>query len=148
MNLIKAIGILLSLLAMVSAESLLTEETVRKIVDEYNARNNKPSLSPEDILNKLETNPKATIMKLNKMIQMGKNSKDEQICPHVEPKPNCTHTENVCWSPGTQDVDCPLDDGSGDFGLCCFDGCGNTCLKQCVEVRNACTYTSSICTSY
>ena len=72
-------------------------------------------------------------MKLNKMIQLGKSSNN--TCPNVDQKPNCTETQSTCWAPGTEDVDCPLEDGSGEFGLCCFDGCGNTCLKQCVEVR-------------
>ena len=135
MNLVKIIGILLSILAMVSAETLLTEKAVRKIVEDFNARSNKPSLSPDAIFNRLETNPKETIMKLNKMIQLGKSSNN--TCPNVEQKPNCTETQSTCWAPGTEDVDCPLEDGSGEFGLCCFDGCRNTCLKQCVEVRNS-----------
>ncbi len=29
-----------------------------------------------------------------------------------------------CWSPGTTDVDCE------GYGLCCFDGCFNRCLKD------------------
>ena len=28
---------------------------------------------------------------------------------------------STCWSPGQPDGDCP------NFGLCCFDGCANTC---------------------
>lgn len=27
-----------------------------------------------------------------------------------------------CWSPGQTDTDCP------NYGLCCFDGCANTCV--------------------
>ena len=132
------IGILLSLLAMVNAETLLTEKAVRKIVEDFNARSIKPGLSPDAIFNRLETNPKETIMKLNKMIQFGKRS--DHTCPYVEPNPNCTETQNTCWSPGIEDVDCPLEDGSGEFGLCCFDGCRNTCLKKCVEVRNSASF--------
>ena len=135
MNLVKIIGILLSLLAMVSAETMLTEKAVRKIVDDFNSRSNKRGLSPDAILNRLKTNPKETIMKLNKMIQLGKIS--NHTCPNVEQNPNCVETPKAqtCWSPGTLDVDCPLEDGSGEFGLCCFDGCRNTCLQQCEEVR-------------
>ena len=28
---------------------------------------------------------------------------------------------STCWSPGQPDGDCP------NFGLCCFDGCADTC---------------------
>ena len=28
---------------------------------------------------------------------------------------------STCWSPGQRDTDCPQN------GLCCFDGCANTC---------------------
>ena len=28
---------------------------------------------------------------------------------------------STCWSPGQRDTDCP------NSGLCCFDGCANTC---------------------
>ena len=31
-----------------------------------------------------------------------------------------------CWSVGQQDTDCPSPDGRG-YGLCCFDGCSNSC---------------------
>ena len=50
---------------------------------------------------------------------------------------------NSCWSPGVHDVDCPLPNKDGitdfydinylqqnNFGLCCFDGCHNTCLNN------------------
>jgi len=44
-------------------------------------------------------------------------------CPVVETKTEqqCANATANCWSRGVPDVDCP------DFGLCCFDGCVNTC---------------------
>ena len=44
-------------------------------------------------------------------------------CPVVESKTEeeCSGAVATCWSRGVPDVDCP------DFGLCCFDGCVNTC---------------------
>ena len=44
-------------------------------------------------------------------------------CPQVEQKSEeeCSNSTANCWSQGVPDVDCP------DFGLCCFDGCVNTC---------------------
>ena len=36
----------------------------------------------------------------------------------------------VCWSPGTPDIDCPTGDTQEPFGLCCFDGCQNSCFKS------------------
>ncbi len=48
-----------------------------------------------------------------------------KACPKIPPKPEnvCKHyTVHTCWSPGVRDLDCPLS------GLCCFDGCVNTCL--------------------
>ena len=35
--------------------------------------------------------------------------------PHYSPQ------VSTCWSPGQPDGDCP------NFGLCCFDGCADTC---------------------
>ena len=35
---------------------------------------------------------------------------------------------------GTHDVDCPTNDSQNPFGLCCFDGCQNSCLKTCKTV--------------
>ena len=37
---------------------------------------------------------------------------------------------NECWTPGTEDVDCEFEDGQTGFGLCCFNGCGNTCYQK------------------
>ena len=34
----------------------------------------------------------------------------------------CAGAVDNCWSPGQSDTDCP------NFGLCCFDGCANTCV--------------------
>merc|ERR1712083_756783 len=44
-------------------------------------------------------------------------------CPSVSPlpPPSCEGSVDTCWSPGQPDGDCP------NFGLCCFDGCANTC---------------------
>jgi len=44
-------------------------------------------------------------------------------CPLVDQKTEeeCSNSTANCWSRGVPDVDCP------DFGLCCFDGCVNTC---------------------
>lgn len=45
-------------------------------------------------------------------------------CPNVNPLSDaeCGGTASNCWSPGQSDTDCP------NFGLCCFDGCANTCV--------------------
>ena len=44
-------------------------------------------------------------------------------CPNVNPLSDaeCAGAVSTCWSPGQPDTDCP------NFGLCCFDGCANTC---------------------
>merc|ERR1719245_2296640 len=36
----------------------------------------------------------------------------------------CAGAVSTCWSPGQRDTDCP------NNGLCCFDGCANTCGDQ------------------
>ena len=46
-------------------------------------------------------------------------------CPDVtsmSPMSQCSSAVSNCWSVGEPDWDCP------DNGLCCFDGCVNTCL--------------------
>ena len=46
-------------------------------------------------------------------------------CPDVTSMPpmsQCSSAVSNCWSAGEPDWDCP------DNGLCCFDGCVNTCL--------------------
>ena len=48
-------------------------------------------------------------------------------CPEVAvmpPMSSCRDSVSTCWSVGEPDWDCP------DSGLCCFDGCANTCLGQ------------------
>ena len=52
-------------------------------------------------------------------------SSDESACPIISPLPlnNCQGKESTCWSPGQKDRDCP------DNGLCCFNGCSNTCTN-------------------
>jgi len=47
-------------------------------------------------------------------------------CPPVEDKlaGQCSNATANCWSRGVADVDCP------DYGLCCYDGCVNTCLSD------------------
>ena len=45
-------------------------------------------------------------------------------CPNANPLSDaeCAGAVSNCWSPGQPDTDCP------NFGLCCFDGCANTCV--------------------
>lgn len=45
-------------------------------------------------------------------------------CPAANPLSDaeCAGAVSNCWSPGQPDTDCP------DYGLCCFDGCANTCV--------------------
>jgi len=52
-------------------------------------------------------------------------------CPALSPLPSsdCEGTSSTCWSPGQPDGDCP------DFGLCCFDGCSNTCGEVQAQVK-------------
>ena len=47
-------------------------------------------------------------------------------CPAASPltADQCLGQFSTCWSVGVADLDCP------DWGLCCFDGCANTCLGQ------------------
>ena len=49
-----------------------------------------------------------------------------QQCPDVTQRPGteCSNATANCWSRGVPDVDCP------DYGLCCFDGCVNTCYEE------------------
>jgi len=46
----------------------------------------------------------------------------EGQCPAPGGGQNCANAVSTCWSPGQRDIDCP------QSGLCCFDGCANTCL--------------------
>ena len=45
-------------------------------------------------------------------------------CPAVSTltADQCVGRHSTCWSVGVPDLDCP------DWGLCCFDGCANTCV--------------------
>lgn len=45
-------------------------------------------------------------------------------CPNANPLSDaeCAGAVSNCWSPGQPDTDCP------NYGLCCFDGCANTCV--------------------
>ena len=49
---------------------------------------------------------------------------DSGECPAANPLTDaeCGGAVSNCWSPGQPDTDCP------NFGLCCFDGCANTCV--------------------
>merc|ERR1719445_849057 len=55
----------------------------------------------------------------------------ESTCPPMSVKPSsmCVNTTDTCWSVGQQDTDCP------NYGLCCFDGCANTCQKHVYNPR-------------
>jgi len=78
----------------------------------------------------LKMRPGKFIQGLNeKYLSQGK---DHSTCPMVETQPQdvCSFRAKkaVCWSPGTPDVDCPTNEPHEPFGLCCFDGCQNSCL--------------------
>ena len=51
---------------------------------------------------------------------------DAGECPAANPLTDaeCAGAVSNCWSPGQNDTDCP------NFGLCCFDGCANTCVDD------------------
>jgi len=51
---------------------------------------------------------------------------DAGSCPAASPgsPDQCAGAVSTCWSPGQRDTDCPSN------GLCCFDGCANTCGDQ------------------
>ena len=71
-------------------------------------------------------------------------------CPQVEARSDCPReaTKPKCWSPGAHDVDCELGslaNSSEPFGLCCFDGCQNSCLaKTCVTIMKSETETKVV----
>lgn len=56
----------------------------------------------------------------------GGDDGDVGTCPAAEPlsPADCEGSVSTCWSPGQRDTDCP------NNGLCCFDGCANTCGDQ------------------
>jgi len=47
-------------------------------------------------------------------------------CPAASPlsPDECANSVSTCWSPGQRDTDCPGN------GLCCFNGCANTCGEE------------------
>jgi len=45
-------------------------------------------------------------------------------CPAPAPAGSCEGAVSNCWSPGQRDTDCPAN------GLCCFDGCADTCVDS------------------
>ena len=51
-------------------------------------------------------------------------------CPPVSPRSpaQCRGQRSNCWSPGVRDLDCPAS------GLCCYDGCANTCVARSVPL--------------
>jgi len=51
---------------------------------------------------------------------------EDPKCPPVTPKSpaQCKGQRSNCWSPGVRDLDCPAS------GLCCYDGCANTCVSS------------------
>ena len=52
-------------------------------------------------------------------------------CPAAPPRSQyeCAgHPGANCWSPGQPDTDCP------GHGLCCHDGCANTCVGHVIPV--------------
>ena len=56
------------------------------------------------------------------------NVKEQQLssrCPTLSARSDqaCQNARPNCWSAGDFDLDCP------NAGLCCFDGCVNTCLE-------------------
>ena len=100
-------------------------------------------------------NPDEKIPLLNSILNSQRMEEAPTSCPLIEQKDSCIpHDVQVpgqipCWSPGEYDVDCPLDNlmtarskrsPESPFGLCCFDGCRNTCLqKQCKMVNTSYT---------
>jgi len=54
------------------------------------------------------------------------NFLNDPKCPKVRalPPSACTGHLSTCWSPGVRDLDCPAQ------GLCCYDGCANTCYSE------------------
>lgn len=56
----------------------------------------------------------------------GEGGDDAGQCPAASAlsEAECAGAVSTCWSPGQRDTDCPSN------GLCCFDGCANTCGDQ------------------
>ena len=51
---------------------------------------------------------------------------EDPKCPAARPRSpaECRGQRSNCWSPGVRDTDCPHN------GLCCYDGCANTCTAS------------------
>lgn len=56
----------------------------------------------------------------------GNDGEEIGSCPAASPlsPAECAGSVSTCWSPGQRDTDCPSN------GLCCFNGCANTCGEQ------------------
>jgi len=52
----------------------------------------------------------------------GAGGSDAGECPAPSAGGDCAGAVSNCWSPGQRDTDCP------NNGLCCFDGCADTCV--------------------
>jgi len=63
----------------------------------------------------------------------GGDGEDIGTCPAAAAlsPDQCAGSVSTCWSPGQRDTDCPSN------GLCCFDGCANTCDGVVPEVISA-----------
>merc|ERR1712209_39733 len=50
----------------------------------------------------------------------------DPVCSTAAPRSpsQCRGQLSNCWSPGVRDTDCP------GHGLCCYDGCANTCVTE------------------
>jgi len=59
-------------------------------------------------------------------ISNGRKFLEDPKCPPASPRTprQCKGQRSTCWSPGVKDTDCP------GHGLCCYDGCANTCYSD------------------
>merc|ERR1712064_242160 len=64
-------------------------------------------------------------------ISNGRKFLEDPKCPPASPKTprQCKGQRSTCWSPGVKDTDCP------GHGLCCYDGCANTCAASSTPTR-------------
>jgi len=87
-----------------------------------------PQFSEAQIQAVYNRDPEKLIKAVNEKI----STKSPRECPKVEFKDNCPESpaKPACWTPGINDVDCFTGDEDQAFGLCCFDGCFNTCLEK------------------
>ena len=95
--------------------------------------------SPRDVSKlkvALENSPEKVIEGINQQfLNLGLVPADKLAsCPHIDALSQdvcaVAGRKPICWSPGTNDVDCPTNDAQEPFGLCCFDGCQNTCFTR------------------